>query len=225
MAWPAEPSADAADEAPIARRNRRGVAPIPIHGGLDVLADLVAADVTQTLVMPVTPAQWVAGVATPLVDDLAPDIAEPAPVPADARDGLLAVPVADRPAAVLAMVRTEVGVVAGLARDDVPPELSLIELGLDSIMIVELATSLSHRFAIAIDPRKTFEEPSVASLASTVLAVLSADDTARAQSVATSAARDTGVGHVPHNDDVDGDRAHPSATVPGVSRCTGRTSS
>lgn len=60
----------------------------------------------------------------------------------------------------------------------VDPRDSLISLGLDSLMAVDLATALSRRFAVALDSRAVFEEPSVDALAANVLAAMPTSDLA-----------------------------------------------
>ena len=76
------------------------------------------------------------------------------------------------PALMLELLRTRIGGVLGLDADVIEPQSELVGLGLDSIMIVEMTTRLSVELGIGLNPREVFQEPSVQSLAGTLVAAL-----------------------------------------------------
>jgi acyl carrier protein len=156
------------------QRGRQGQHVIPVDGGMAVLFDLLAVDASQALVMPMTRAQLTAGAASPLLSELVDAVGGVAVVD-DRRDRgaeILAAPPEERAAMTLAVLRSRIGGVLGLDADAVEPQGGLIELGLDSIMIVEMTTKLSVELGVGLNPREVFQEPSVQSLAATLLAAL-----------------------------------------------------
>lgn len=58
-----------------------------------------------------------------------------------------------------------VGAALGVAGDAVPRDQSILELGFDSIMIMDLVVRIEKDFPLKIHPRELFEQPSVACLA------------------------------------------------------------
>ncbi len=61
---------------------------------------------------------------------------------------------------------------AGLAPEAVRPELGLMELGLDSMMIVELSKQLAAALGVAVDSSEVIEEPSIAGLVEMLAALV-----------------------------------------------------
>lgn len=96
--------------------------------------------------------------------DAAHDRAEP-----DLRDRLGALPAPERPAAILAVLRTEVAAVLGLeSPGDLDPRLGFQEQGMDSLMSVELAGRLAHRTGIDLPSTFVFDHPTLQALAAHV---------------------------------------------------------
>ena len=75
----------------------------------------------------------------------------------------------ERKRTVLELVRAEIAVVMGLRADDVEPERPLHELGLDSLMAVELRNRLQTTGAIRLPATVTFDHPTAARLADFLL--------------------------------------------------------
>jgi amino acid adenylation domain-containing protein len=154
-------------------RGRQGVHAIPVAAGLAVLGDLMAVDAIQAMVMPITPAQLSSGPSNPLMANFVEAAAAAAPETTRDRGAeILAAPATDRLRLTLDLLRSRVGSVVGLAPDDVSTYVGLMELGLDSIMILEMTTTLSTELGVALNPREVFTEPSVNSFASTLLLAL-----------------------------------------------------
>ncbi|MEO8695420.1 MAG: SDR family NAD(P)-dependent oxidoreductase [Acidimicrobiales bacterium] len=168
-------AAGMADRDDLARqRGRQGQLVIPVDAGMALMFDLLTTEATQSLVMPMTRAQVAAAAASPLLSELvdATDIPTEADERRDRGAEILAAPAQERAAMMLAVLRTRVGGVLGLDADAVEPHSGLIELGLDSIMIVEMTTRLSIELGIGLNPREVFQETSVQSLAATLLSAL-----------------------------------------------------
>jgi len=82
----------------------------------------------------------------------------------------------DRPAAVLEMVRGEVARVLSLDAGAVEADRPLKELGLDSLMAVELRNTLNRRAGATLPATLAFDYPTPAAIARYVIKVLSPSD-------------------------------------------------
>jgi acyl transferase domain-containing protein len=169
------------------QRSRQGQLVIPVDAGMALMFDLLATAATQSLVMPLTRAQLAAAAASPLLSELvdATEIPREADERRDRGAEILAAPPEEQAAMMLVVLRTRIGGVLGLDADAVEPHRGLIELGLDSIMIVEMTTRLSIELGIGLNPREVFQETSVQTLAATLLKALG--DRAGASPPATGA--------------------------------------
>ena len=78
-----------------------------------------------------------------------------------------------RRAALLRPVRAEVGSVLGVPESDpLPPRQGLFDLGLDSMMAVELRQRLERRFGVTLTPTLVFEHPTIDGLAAHIADLL-----------------------------------------------------
>jgi acyl carrier protein len=156
------------------QRSRQGQLAISVEAGMALMFDLLGTSATQALVLPMTRTQLAAAAASPLLSELVAtaDITSHADERRDRGAEILAAPANERASLMLDVLRTRVGAVLGLDADSVEPQRSLIELGLDSIMIVEMTTRLSIELGIGLNPRDVFQEASVHSLSATLLAAL-----------------------------------------------------
>jgi 3-oxoacyl-(acyl-carrier-protein) synthase/NADPH:quinone reductase-like Zn-dependent oxidoreductase/NAD(P)-dependent dehydrogenase (short-subunit alcohol dehydrogenase family)/acyl carrier protein len=154
--------------AELARLQRRGLAPLPTDAGLALLdaalARPEAALVPSRLDLAHLRRQRIDGAAPPLLSGLlrpGPRPVVPAAATArTARDRLLSLPRADRLPALVTLVCEEVATVMGLAgADAVPTDRPLRELGLDSLMAVELRNQLSVRAGCALPATLAFDYP------------------------------------------------------------------
>jgi acyl transferase domain-containing protein/NADPH:quinone reductase-like Zn-dependent oxidoreductase/acyl carrier protein len=90
---------------------------------------------------------------------------------------LLAIPASERERTLIAVVRTQVSAILGLG-SDVPDGRPLQELGLDSLMAVELRNRLQKRSGLRLPPTLLFDYPTVEALAGLLLRQLVIPDVA-----------------------------------------------
>ena len=117
------------------RRERTGIHPIPVPAGFDLLGSFMAADLTNAIVMPVSPSRFSAMFGGGDAADAA-DVGSPV----DRGAEILAVASSQRLALVEQALREQIGVVLGMSADTVAPTMGLMDLGLDSLTIVELGS-------------------------------------------------------------------------------------
>ena len=79
---------------------------------------------------------------------------------------------AERQAALLDRVREEVASALGLAPRDVAPDRSLLELGLNSLMAIEIRQQLAQQLALPLPATLLFQSPTAEKVAATVLRLL-----------------------------------------------------
>jgi acyl transferase domain-containing protein/thioesterase domain-containing protein/acyl carrier protein len=115
---------------------------------------------------------------------------------AGALPSLRRLPEALRHAALLAIVREEAAHELGLSSpQDIPPEKPLLELGMDSLMAVEIRRRLSSRFGSRVPTTLLFESPTADKAAAKLLRHLEPELLASGKSEAES--RDRGVESTP----------------------------
>ncbi|NTU85094.1 MAG: KR domain-containing protein, partial [Chloroflexales bacterium] len=151
------------------RWGQHGVEALTVEQGKEALSRLIAAGSAQTIVLPVDWQVYLRahgdGTAPPLLAELAGGPGEPAraqsllaeleQTPADRRRGLL-----------LGHVRQQAAAVLGMAQDEqISPHQPLSELGLDSLMAVELRNRLSHSLERPLPATLLFDQPTVEALA------------------------------------------------------------
>jgi acyl transferase domain-containing protein/SAM-dependent methyltransferase/acyl carrier protein len=115
--------------------------------------------------------------------------ATPAEEPAALAARLASAPADGRRDLIVEFVRHEVAAVLGATPDAVPPEAGLFELGMDSLMSVNLKRRLERGAGIPLPSTVTFNHPNVAALATFLQRALgAAPDAAGPSAVATPAA-------------------------------------
>ncbi len=75
-------------------------------------------------------------------------------------------------AAFIEILRTEIGEILRIAPDRIEPQRSVYDMGLDSLMGVELAMAIETRFGIRLPVMALSETPTIAKLAEKVIAQL-----------------------------------------------------
>jgi acyl carrier protein len=176
------PWADAGMAAELAHRSARrwipeGVRPIEISAGLDALSRLLAGSAPQVLAMPVDwaafVAQFPAGREPVALAELAPSrhrAATARQAPAELLLQLSAAPQAERRSLAVAYLQRQVAKVMGLAAGPLPePDHGLFELGLDSLMAVELKNLLSIAVGKDLPSSLMFQCPNIDSMADYLL--------------------------------------------------------
>ncbi|WP_156753425.1 type I polyketide synthase, partial [Actinokineospora pegani] len=166
-------------EADLARLRRQGVAALSAEQGLRALdAGLASADAHLVPVRLATTAlqrEVDGGAAAPaLLRDLlrAPRRRAGSAVPASAlRERLAALPADERPAVLLDLVRAEAAVVLGAPSPQaIGPRQVFKDLGLDSLMAVELRKRLAAATEVALPVTLAFDHPDAESVAALLLA-------------------------------------------------------
>jgi acyl transferase domain-containing protein/acyl carrier protein len=167
------------DAAAVAAVAQRGMGSIASDQGLEALDSLLAAGVTHAAVLPVDWDQWRARYPAlaegPFLRDVAFAEARPAAEPRgreDIRAGVLAAPAAERKTRVAAHVAGQVSAVMQVAMANLDTTQPLRELGLDSLMAVEIRNRLDATLGVALSLVSILEGPSVDQLSATVLARL-----------------------------------------------------
>ena len=176
------PWADAGMAAELAHRSARrwipeGVRPIEVSEGLGALGKLMAGQAPQVLAMPVDwnvfVAQFPAGKEPVALAELAapgPRTAGARQVPSELLLQLSAAPEAERRALAVGYLQQQVAKVMGLVAGPLPePDYGLFELGLDSLMAVELKNLLSIAVGKDLPSSLMFQCPNIDSMADYML--------------------------------------------------------
>jgi NADPH:quinone reductase-like Zn-dependent oxidoreductase/acyl carrier protein len=174
--WTSVGMAAAMDQRARDRFAEMGLGSITPTLGKQILTELVRRDAPQVAVLPMDWSAYAGSLNPAPVGSLFADLvqtARPADRPASTDPAqptlvarLAAAPASLRRNIILAHVREHVGVVMGLeAARAVDQRQPLRELGLDSLMAVELRTSLSASLGVPLPTTLAFDHPSIAALA------------------------------------------------------------
>ena len=149
---------------------------------LDVLEQMLRQDVTQVAAVPVDWRQYrqfySAGSESPLLSQLASeetDIQPQAGHPGEKRDAILAAEPAARLGLLQSYLRDQVARVLGLSASRLDVEQPLSNLGLDSLMAVELKNRIAVDLGVNVPMVKFLQGPSVAQAATQILDELTAE--------------------------------------------------
>ena len=157
------------------KRSRQGLASIPPQQGLEVLERLLYLELPQIGVIPIEPDKF---------HSLYPDssqfleLLEPEPSGREKERHvdqaivaqILGAPVDRRLDLSLAHLNQRIAQVLMMEASLIPADRNLMELGFDSIMIMELIRILDRDLQMTLYPREIFEQPSIGSLAAYLLA-------------------------------------------------------
>jgi acyl carrier protein len=150
------------------RLSRQGLRPIAPDEGLALLEEAWRLDLPLVGAFP-----WdrqalrhAFDVVPPLWRELLPDRPRPRPAGGDLLTQLEALSAEDRGLAILAVVRENAAQVLGLASPEaVPSERPLKEMGIDSLMAVELRNRLNRRLGLSLPATLAFDHPTIADIA------------------------------------------------------------
>ncbi|MBX3611469.1 MAG: type I polyketide synthase [Hydrogenophaga sp.] len=172
----------------------RGLGRIDAEGGMARLERLLREGVTQAIVLPIDWARFLATLPPGLDPNFFPgaatQAARPADVPAQVSlaDSMRRLPASQRRAALMAHLRERALQVLGLeAATQVDPTRALKELGLDSLMAVELRNALTRSVGKPLPATLLFDYPNLNALTDHLARVLGLDE-ARAPSTVPAAA-------------------------------------
>ncbi|MCG3178713.1 MAG: L-threonine 3-dehydrogenase [Phycisphaerae bacterium] len=107
------------------------------------------------------------------------------------RRAVLAADQADRPALLLAAMRTQIAGVLGQSAEQLDIDRSLTDLGLDSLMAVELGNWIESSLGVHLQTMEVMSGPSVSQLSRLILGRLSPESAATERSAAAPAAADS----------------------------------
>jgi thioester reductase-like protein len=156
----------------------QGISPIAPEQGLQVLEQALAQNLTQVGVLPfdwsIFGQQFSAGRRPPLLSALLDPVdLSPTTVPAapsrELVNRLQAAPTAERHALVMTYLQEKAAKVLGLSTTTLNPEQPLHELGLDSLMAVELTSLIRTELQVELPIRALIEDPSITNIAAIVL--------------------------------------------------------
>ena len=161
------------------RWTNMGVALLAPEQGLRALASLLGGPAAQVAVVR---ADW-AALTAPIADDTSSGLRtlltelleearrqEPAtgsqlvPRPRPIEQ-LAALPPGRRPDFLRDVLRRQAGTILGMAPENVPADRNLPELGMDSLMIMDMVTAIKQDFQLALYPRELYDHPTVDSMA------------------------------------------------------------
>jgi len=162
------------------QRARRGMGQILPEQGLYLLGQLVSQGIPQAVVMPIdwekylqqfpeTPkyfSRLAAGTQAP--DSVAPSTA----TTGDVLDKLATAPHAERQQVVIRQIRDRIGRLLGVTAQSLAQDRSLLELGVDSLTVLELRNRILADFKIDIPIVKFMEGPPISTLANMLLEAL-----------------------------------------------------
>jgi NADPH:quinone reductase-like Zn-dependent oxidoreductase/acyl carrier protein len=175
------------------RRQQAGFDDVEPAMGLEALAVALRSGAAQVGVVPIRWSSFLKqiGVVPPLFSDWQEHLQPTQPGGSFAKD-VAALPFDQRKARVQALVETKVRKVLGLgATDDVYDDQPLKELGLDSLMAVELRNELAHELGTPLPATLVFDHPTTRDLTNYVLSLVPSESEATAAS--TQSDNDEGI--------------------------------
>jgi NADPH:quinone reductase-like Zn-dependent oxidoreductase/acyl carrier protein len=153
------------------RMKERGIDSFSVEEGLQALEVAIERDSAQVVVIR---ADWeklvtthsgaeerLEELASPRRGGAAPDLPE--------RAKLLALPAEERQAALIERLQREIVRITGLTVQEIPPDEPLADLGLDSLMTLELRDNVESALDVALGAEHLQESPTLASLAEVIL--------------------------------------------------------
>ncbi|HEV2131711.1 MAG TPA: condensation domain-containing protein, partial [Longimicrobiaceae bacterium] len=158
------------------RRARTGMGTIPPRKGVELFGHLLHLDTAQVGVVPLAPERLrqLLPQDTPWLSELPLElhrrsVHDEEPV---VREQILAARAAERRGLMLDHLQRRIAGIIVTDRAAVLPGHSVMQLGMDSLMIIELIRALNRDLQLTLYPREIFERPSIESLAEYLLAEL-----------------------------------------------------
>ncbi len=168
-AWADSGMAARLDRRDQARWNDRGLGTIEPELGLDLVEQLWSRGATQVGVMPVSWSKFMkqlpAGFQPPLLEAFAREAPSALPAKSKFLEALEGSPVDERLGLLMDEIRTQIAELLGLESfEEIEPRNRLFDLGLDSLMAVELKTRLERTLCCGMRPTLVFDYPTVEAL-------------------------------------------------------------
>ncbi|MBV8886873.1 MAG: type I polyketide synthase [Chroococcidiopsidaceae cyanobacterium CP_BM_RX_35] len=150
-----------------ARLAAQGMESIPLDRGLQVLG-LLGQDAAQVGVLPVNWSKFFQqlpeGLASPFLQSFAVAFEEPSAQQTEFLQQLKAAPVSTRRALLIAHIQTEVAKVLGLDSCQLLPQQGFSDIGMDSLMAVELKNRLERTLGSSLPATLAFDYPTIEAL-------------------------------------------------------------
>ncbi|MCC5602086.1 type I polyketide synthase [Nostoc favosum] len=145
----------------------RGISAIAPNQGIDILEFLLTQSSTQVGVVPVNWSELLAqGLSSPFFTDFQTQAPSPIHQTSQLMQQLTSLGVSDRIPLLITYLQTEVGKVLGLPPSQLPnAQVGFFDMGMDSLMMVELRSRLEATLNKAIASTILFEHPTIQSLA------------------------------------------------------------
>jgi acyl transferase domain-containing protein/acyl carrier protein len=159
--------------------SRHGMTPIPVADGVQTLSRLFRSSATQVAVLRWDAARWQSSGSTPsLIADLlgAPTVSDPPGRGDNLRDVVLRADAAERLWLLESYLREQAAGKLGLAPSRVDVESPLHQLGVDSLVAVELRAQIERDLGIVVPVVRLLDGPSVTGLAAWLVEQLSGTD-------------------------------------------------
>ena len=150
------------------RWQAQGITGIKSAQGVQALAEVLGLDGGQTAVLPIEWSQFAAGLPeglppflSELIEAAAPSSAKPSAFLTHFWEGRSE----DRQEMVQTYVQQQVAYALGVAAGDVAVDANLMNLGLDSLMVMEVLNVCKREMKLTLYPREFYERPSLTALA------------------------------------------------------------
>jgi phthiocerol/phenolphthiocerol synthesis type-I polyketide synthase C len=148
--------------------NRHGMIPVPVADGVQTLSKLFRSSATQVAVLRLDPARWQSNRSTPsLIADLlgAPTVSDSGGRGDDLRDVVLRADDGERRRQLESYLREQAAGKLGLAPSQLDVETPLHQLGVDSLVAVELRAQIERDLGIVVPVVRLLDGPNVTGLA------------------------------------------------------------
>jgi acyl transferase domain-containing protein/acyl carrier protein len=148
-----------------ARLDNQGMKTIPLELGLSVLGELIARDLTQVGVFPINWTQLPTQFATPFLENLLSDRESSSDLASSFLQELELAPPSDRHTMLLTFVRAQIAKGLGLSSpEQVGLQQNFTNLGIDSLIAVELSNSLQKSLGCSLSSTLAFDYPTLEAL-------------------------------------------------------------
>ena len=146
-----------------------GVQLIAPEQGLQVLAAILAQEVAQVGVLPIDwskfASQLSSNVKFPLLEKLLVTAPQTEVKKSQFRQQLEAASASDQKTLLIAFIRSHLAKLLGIAPEEIDPQINFFDLGMDSLMAVELRNSLQTSFDCSTPVSLAFDYPTLETLA------------------------------------------------------------
>ncbi|MBG1258279.1 type I polyketide synthase [Nostoc sp. BAE] len=146
----------------------QGMESIPLEQGLQILGNLLGQDRSQVGVLPVNwskfSQQFPEGVVSPFLESFIAIDKKPSLQRTKFLEQLEASPVNERQTLLIAYIQTELVKLLGIDASELEPQQGFLDLGMDSLMAVELKNRLESTLSCSLPATLVFDYPTIEAL-------------------------------------------------------------